>query len=879
MLKRILAATAAFLAATMAATAGYYAPGSTYTGVVQGSYPRDINVMDARFGAVCDVVEKANSSGTSSTQASNTVTTKGTLLKVGEYYVQEGAGHVTGASDLYVNAGNSSINNAGTGGTYAIGNTITLTGGTVLTVQTVTGNQVATFSVSTYATYTLAGATATLSQTASSGSGTGFVLNAIYNGPSYSGTVASTGGSAGNWTATITPVTNMTMGASHSLRLWIFIPVLTTPLRSTMHLQRLSSPVRQMYLFRVMEPEGLSPCGIATGITLPANSLSVGNNPWLVGNGPFNGDIYVLAPMARAAYANGTNSFGGGIQGITFNLGGLVTTAGVQIVGIKGFSFLNNVVQNGTGSVSEFEVGDGATTTAEMQANFNKIYVDTNSFSGGQMPSYNINVTSTGVDGYYTNDVLADASSRNMIISAPDTHVTNMHIFETTIPNVRPVYAIDSEANTVYLTDTHLDNALGTSGGIFVGGYNNHVVSTIAACSVWTPIDTPNMIEIGNGQHNDVVVGVSSVASSCGLAGAKLVVADGSNPGLVESNMTGGVVAGTGVAATQTQSQNLSLNPSQANFAGLGTAGYGFSFGPEIFNDTTSESPALVHVHRLQGPVINSATANTYAVVNTLEIDPPTASGSATVTAANALYLGGNINMNGNQISKITNLINTNAAGFQLATGSCVGSPCILPDNADAKAGVGADASGDVSLYADNAGTKTEAVRTTGALTTLFLPTTMSSATIKMTALAASTAADVMCYATATGLLTYEPTGTTCTVSALRFKDVQGSVNDAEPFIDSLHIATGHFKKQFQKDYGTAEHVWILADEVCAGDKRLCARDPDGKIRSYDRDGVLAYAVRRLQEEGRAIDWLMLAIALLALWCAGLTVIAVRRRG
>lgn len=119
--------------------------------------------------------------------------------------------------------------------------------------------------------------------------------------------------------------------------------------------------------------------------------------------------------------------------------------------------------------------------------------------------------------------------------------------------------------------------------------------------------------------------------------------------------------------------------------------------------------------------------------------------------------------------------------------------------------------------------------------------------------ISASTAADVLCYATLTGVITFEPTGTTCTVSAARFKNLEGIIANAEPMIGSLHIRTGHFRKEFQKDYGTAEHVWIIADEVCKADERLCARDKDGKVRSYDRDGVLAYVVRDLQQQHEEI--------------------------
>jgi hypothetical protein len=54
---------------------------------------------------------------------------------------------------------------------------------------------------------------------------------------------------------------------------------------------------------------------------------------------------------------------------------------------------------------------------------------------------------------------------------------------------------------------------------------------------------------------------------------------------------------------------------------------------------------------------------------------------------------------------------------------------------------------------------------TTASVLTTGVATTINSATFKVTTLAAATAIDTVCYTTATGLFTEEPTGTTCTVS------------------------------------------------------------------------------------------------------------------
>jgi hypothetical protein len=58
---------------------------------------------------------------------------------------------------------------------------------------------------------------------------------------------------------------------------------------------------------------------------------------------------------------------------------------------------------------------------------------------------------------------------------------------------------------------------------------------------------------------------------------------------------------------------------------------------------------------------------------------------------------------------------NTGAQGYKLVNGTPSGTaPNILPNRSDAKAGIGADAAGDVSIIVDNAGTATEVIRSIG---------------------------------------------------------------------------------------------------------------------------------------------------------------------
>lgn len=78
------------------------------------------------------------------------------------------------------------------------------------------------------------------------------------------------------------------------------------------------------------------------------------------------------------------------------------------------------------------------------------------------------------------------------------------------------------------------------------------------------------------------------------------------------------------------------------------------------------------------------------------------------ITGSNVLSLSTYLVTSSNINSNVT-------TGFQLTPGTPSGtSPDFLPRRSDTKAGIGADAAGDVSLIADNAGTATEIARVTG---------------------------------------------------------------------------------------------------------------------------------------------------------------------
>jgi hypothetical protein len=180
--------------------------------------------------------------------------------------------------------------------------------------------------------------------------------------------------------------------------------------------------------------------------------------------------------------------------------------------------------------------------------------------------------------------------------------------------------------------------------------------------------------------------------------------------------------------------------------------------------------------------------------------------------------------------------------------------PTFEPNRSDAKSGIGAASAGDVSLICDEASTATECGRfdTSGDFTVKEL--------VSCTTVTTSSA----------GLFS-------CTVSSDKYKTLMGPITDASHFIDSLRIETWFYKPQYQAQYGTAQHIGLIAQDVCKGDIRLCVFK-GGKIDSYDDRGVMAYSILYEKQLQAQIDWLKLAIGLLALWSLGLTIYVVRRK-
>lgn len=118
---------------------------------------------------------------------------------------------------------------------------------------------------------------------------------------------------------------------------------------------------------------------------------------------------------------------------------------------------------------------------------------------------------------------------------------------------------------------------------------------------------------------------------------------------------------------------------------------------------------------------------------------------------------------------------------------------------------------------------------------------------IKVAGMANAATTSAVCYNTGTGLLSYDGTLGTCTVSAMRFKTPIGTIKDADALagLNVLRPAVWQYKKDSNLD--DRVHVGLYADDVEKMDKR-CVAYKDGELQNYEDRCVIAYLAGALKE-------------------------------
>jgi hypothetical protein len=152
---------------------------------------------------------------------------------------------------------------------------------------------------------------------------------------------------------------------------------------------------------------------------------------------------------------------------------------------------------------------------------------------------------------------------------------------------------------------------------------------------------------------------------------------------------------------------------------------------------------------------------------------------------------------------------------------------------------------------------------------------------VSLPAVTTGTNADFLCM-TAGFVVTLQTSA--CTISSLRFKDVLGELTSTQMVADIMALHPLVFKMKAPStpnadpNYESAQ-IGLTAENVAAVDPRLSIFENDMTTpKSYRQEGILAALVVTAQTQQREIQAMAMAIVVLLLWCAGLTVAMIRRR-
>lgn len=118
--------------------------------------------------------------------------------------------------------------------------------------------------------------------------------------------------------------------------------------------------------------------------------------------------------------------------------------------------------------------------------------------------------------------------------------------------------------------------------------------------------------------------------------------------------------------------------------------------------------------------------------------------------------------------------------------------------------------------------------------------------TLTMAAANAATTS-ALCFNTGTGVVTYNSTVGTCTVSALAYKVPGQPIANGKALASLVTMRTDGWTYKKLSGLDDREHVGLYADDVAKLDKR-CAIYKDGKIENYDDRCVLAYTIAAMKE-------------------------------
>lgn len=206
-----------------------------------------------------------------------------------------------------------------------------------------------------------------------------------------------------------------------------------------------------------------------------------------------------------------------------------------------------------------------------------------------------------------------------------------------------------------------------------------------------------------------------------------------------------------------------------------------------------------------------------------------------------AVYLVGNTVIGGGIFTA------GSSSGYELNSNGATGTaPTLIPNQADTKAGIGADTSGDVSIVTDNAGTATEVERHTGTATAI------NTATITLPNITTDTAVtDASLCGASTGRRVYYGSGTLgiClgTSSFAAAKNDINTISNGLEQISALRPVNYFYKNGFG-DNGAREQYGFIAEEYAKALPNLSRFDSVGNPTGVDMYGLVPVIVSSVKE-------------------------------
>ena len=471
--------------------------------VLGGSAPRsqaqrgadNYNVQDFS-GVVCDIVFQNNNGAT--TNGSTTFTATGYTFPasaVGKHFVIFGAG----AGPFYATTTGASVAAPGSG--YVVGELSTLTDGTVLRVNSLTGSGVLTASIWADSA-DVSVPTNPVAQASSTGSGTGATFNLVYWGAPLTGTIVSVSGS----TAVLsTPALNTVANQS-----WYYGSDSGAAIQAGMNAVGPSGTIT----FPAAVSGGSSGgCGTSVGLTIPVGPSSPAAMAEIRGTNKWRSVIYPLVPMTAVLSSTTTvASKGGGVRDLTIEAGGLATY-GLYIDKGDRYRVEDVVIRDATGS--DFRCGDGVTSV--LGGHWTNIMTEHNAkaFARSQIANIGLDFQAVCTDQIVTNYVLNGAQSAGVYDGGAGNQFVNGHIYGSPPSDLSPTNPVNIQGIEAIFNTLHIDSAQGNA--ILINGGSATVKD--AVCNQFSNSPLNPCVNITN-NSNVTVGGIVSVpgTTQCRIA-------------------------------------------------------------------------------------------------------------------------------------------------------------------------------------------------------------------------------------------------------------------------------------------------------------------------------------------------------------------------